>query len=327
MASHMKNSLSFLFIGHMAIDSIIRFKQKRKPSLGGSVTFGSLGLRKYTKSTKIGIISNLGILNFDKSLLKHFDNKSIDIRGVKSFETKNTNFVLDYSNHSRTLTLKSRSPNLKFKDIPEFYKANFPNIIVLVPLCNEVSYEYVSKILVEFPNAFIGIDLQGFIRNIDDEDGKISYISDEAIIANMKKIIHLIGDRLILKGSEIEMKLLSGETDLQKVMEFFKSFENKAIFIMTLGEGGSMILKNGEKLLKIPAFKPKIIVDETGAGDIYLAIFLYELINSDKSWNAVESAGNIASAAASFLIEKKGPTGFETKNKVLKRLERKNYIN
>jgi len=323
----MKNSLSFLFIGHMAIDSIIRFKQKRKPSLGGSVTFGSLGLRKYTKSTKIGIISNLGILNFDKSLLKHFDNKSIDIRGVKSFETKNTNFVLDYSNHSRTLTLKSRSPNLKFKDIPEFYKANFPNIIVLVPLCNEVSYEYVSKILVEFPNAFIGIDLQGFIRNIDDEDGKISYISDEAIIANMKKIIHLIGDRLILKGSEIEMKLLSGETDLQKVMEFFKSFENKAIFIMTLGEGGSMILKNGEKLLKIPAFKPKIIVDETGAGDIYLAIFLYELINSDKSWNAVESAGNIASAAASFLIEKKGPTGFETKNKVLKRLERKNYIN
>ncbi|MBA7499775.1 Ribokinase [subsurface metagenome] len=326
MAIHMKNSLSFLFIGHIAIDSIIRFKQKRKPSLGGSVTFGSLGLRTYTKSTKIGIISNLGIINFDKSLLKHFDNKSIDISGVKSFETENTNFVLDYSNHSRTLTLKSRSPNLRFEDIPEFYKTNLPNIIVLVPLCNEVSYEYVSKILVEFPNAFIGIDLQGFIRNIDD-DGKISYISDEAIIANMKKIISLIGDRLILKGSEIEMKLLSGEADLQKVMEFFKKFENKAIFIMTLGEGGSMILKNGEKLLKIPAFKPKTVVDETGAGDVYLAVFIYELINSDKSWNAVESAGYIASAAASFLIEKKGPTGFETKNKVLKRIESKNYVN
>jgi sugar/nucleoside kinase (ribokinase family) len=274
----------------------------------------------------IGIISNLGIINFDKSLLKRFDNKSIDISGVKSFETENTNFVLDYSNHSRKLTLKSRSPNLKFEDIPEFYKTNFPNIIVLVPLCNEISYEYVSKILVEFPNAFVGIDLQGFIRNIDD-DGKISYISDEAIIANMKKIISLIGDRLVLKGSEIEMKLLSGETDLQKVMESFKSFENKAIFIMTLGEGGSMILKNGEKLLEIPAFKPKTVVDETGAGDIYLAILLYELINSDKSWNAVERAGYIASAAASFLIEKKGPTGFETKNKVLKRLESKKYIN
>jgi len=326
MVIHMKNSFSFLFIGHIAIDSIIRFKKKRKPSLGGSVTFGSLGLRKYTKSTKIGIISNLGIINFDKSLLKHFDNKSIDISCVKSFETENTNFVLDYSNHSRILTLRSRSPNLRFEDIPEFNKTTTPNIIVLVPLCNEISYEYVSKILVEFPNAFIGIDLQGFIRKIDD-DGKISYISDEAIINNMKKIISLIGDRLILKGSEIEMKLLSGEIDLQKVMEYFNRFENKAIFIMTLGEGGSMILKKGEKLLKIPAFKPKTVVDETGAGDIYLAIFLYELINSDKSWNAVEIAGYIASTAASFLIEKKGPTGFETKNKVLKRLESKNYIN
>ena len=88
-----------------------------------------------------------------------------------------------------------------------------------------------------------------------------------------------------------------------------------------------MILKNGEILLKVPAFKPKIVVDETGAGDVYLAIFMYELINSDKSWNAVESAGYFASAAASFLIEKKGPAGFETKNKVLKRIENKNYIN
>lgn len=96
---------------------------------------------------------------------------------------------------------------------------------------------------------------------------------------------------------------------------------------MTLGEGGSMILKNGEKLLKIPAFKPKTVVDETGAGDVYLAIFLCELINSDMSWNAVENAGYSASAAASFLIEKKGPTGFETKNKVLKRIESKNYVN
>jgi hypothetical protein len=81
VAIYMKNSLSVLFIGHIAIDRIIRFKQKRKPSLGGSVTFGSLGLRRYTKSTKIGIISNLGIINFDKSLLKH--------RLFKSF--KNTN--------------------------------------------------------------------------------------------------------------------------------------------------------------------------------------------------------------------------------------------
>ena len=39
-------TVNFCFIGHFAIDSIVRFKQKRKPTLGGSVTFGSLSLKK-----------------------------------------------------------------------------------------------------------------------------------------------------------------------------------------------------------------------------------------------------------------------------------------
>jgi len=151
-------TVNICFIGHLAVDSIVRFKQKRKPSLGGSVTFGSLSLKKYVYSVKIGIVSNLGTLNFDKSLLRRFDDKDIDLRGVKSLKVANTKFLLDYSNHSRRLTLKSRSPNLIFEDIPDSYLSNPPQIIVLAPLCNEISYEYVSKILQKFPKAYFGID-------------------------------------------------------------------------------------------------------------------------------------------------------------------------
>jgi len=318
-------TVNICFIGHLAVDSIVRFKQKRKPSLGGSVTFGSLSLKKYVNSVKIGIVSNLGTLNFDKSLLRRFDDKDIDLRGVKSLKVANTKFLLDYSNHSRRLTLKSRSPNLIFEDIPDSYLSNPPQIIVLAPLCNEISYEYVSKILQKFPKAYFGIDLQGFIRNID-ESGKVSYLREESAIANITKIIKLIGDQLILKGSEIEMRLLSNQEDPNKIMEWFNLFDNEAIFIMTMGETGSLIMKRGENLIKIPAYKPKRVVDETGAGDVYLAIFLYELINSDMTWKQIEEIGYKASAAASFLVEKKGPEGFETKNKVLKRVRRKNYI-
>ncbi|MHA1508608.1 MAG: hypothetical protein ACTSO6_07890 [Promethearchaeota archaeon] len=229
MAIRKKEYVSFLFIGHHAIDTIIRFKQKRKPSLGGTVTFGSIALKTYTKSTKISIISNLGLQNFNKSLLKHFNDKDIDFRGVKTFETDNTNFELNYSNHSRRLTLKSCSPKLKFEDIPEKILSTPPSILVLAPLCNEISYEYVSKIVKKFPNTYIGIDLQGFIRYIDD-NGEVSYIRDEVIISNMIKIINLIGDRLILKGSEVEMKLLSNNEEHPKIMEYFKKFGNKAIY-------------------------------------------------------------------------------------------------
>ena len=319
------STVNICFIGHLAVDSIVRFKQKRKPSLGGSVTFGSLSLKKYVNSVKIGIISNLGTLNFDKSLLRRFDDEDIDLRGVKSLKVANTKFLLDYSDHSRTLTLKSRSPNLIFEDIPDFYLSNPPQIIVLAPLCNEISYEYVSKILRKFPKAYFGIDLQGFIRNIDDS-GKVSYIKEGSAIANITKIIKLIGDRLILKGSEIEMKLLSNQEDPNKIMEWFNLFNNEAIFIMTMGEAGSMIMKRGENLIKIPSYKPKRVLDETGAGDVYLAIFLYEFINSDITWKQIEEIGYTASAAASFLVEKKGPEGFETKKKVMKRVRSKNYL-
>ena len=325
MAIGKKEYVSFLFIGHHAIDTIIRFKQKRKPSLGGTVTFGSLALKTYTKSTKISVVSNLGLQNFNKSLLKHFKDKNIDFSGVKTFETDNTNFELNYSNHSRSLTLKSCSPKLKFEDIPEKILSTPPSILVLAPLCNEISFEYVSKIVKKFPNTYIGIDLQGFIRYIND-DGEVSYIRDENIISNMVKIINLIGDRLILKGSEVEMKLLSNHKEYPKIMGYFKKFGNRAIFIMTMGEAGSLILKNGENL-KIPAYKPKRVLDETGAGDVYLTIFLYELLNSDMTWEEIEKSAHLASAAASFLVEKKGPRGFEARKRIVKRVASKNYIN
>ncbi len=328
MGIHEKKSdtiVNICFFGHLAVDSIVRFKQKRKPTLGGSVTFGSLSLKKYEKTAKIGIISNLGTLNFDISILKRFDDSFIDLRGVKSLEVANTNFIIEYVDHSRTLTLKSRSPNLRFDDIPDFYLSNPPQIIVLAPLCNEISYKYVTKILEAFPKAYIGIDLQGFIRNID-KSGNVSYLREESTITNITKIINLIGDRLILKGSEIEMKMLSNLESPDKIMNWCKVFNNNAIYIMTMGEAGSMVMKCGEELIKIPAYKPKRVVDETGPGDVYIAIFLYEFFISDKSWNKIEEISYKASAAASFLVEKKGPEGFETKKKVMKRIKSKKYI-
>ncbi|MBY9017727.1 MAG: hypothetical protein KGD66_02745 [Candidatus Lokiarchaeota archaeon] len=320
-----KARISVLFIGHFAIDTIIRFKEKRKPSLGGSVSFGSLALSKYTEKANVGIISNVGKQNFDPRLLNPLKKKKINI-SIKWFDTLNTNFILNYVNHSRSLILKSKSPNLDINDIPIKIKENPPEIIVLVPLCNEITIEYVKDILKMFPEAYMGIDLQGFIRKIDPENGIVSYLFDEKLLENVKQLITLIGDKLILKGSENEMKLISGKEDLFEVMEFFNGFDNEGIYIMTLGEAGSMITRQGEKILKIPAFTPDTVVDETGAGDVYLAIFLYEFYNSDFSWKAIESAALYASSAASFLVEKKGTNGSKSMKIVFKRLCQKNYI-
>ena len=323
-ALYLEDQPSIFFIGHFAIDTIIRFHKKNKPTLGGSVSFGSLSLRTYTDNVKISIISNIGSLNFDESLLEVVKNKNIDLTGLKWSKTNNTNFVLDYFNHSRSLTLKTRSPNLNFNDIPKDYIINPPDVIVLVPLCLEISYEYVLRIKEHFPDSYISIDLQGFIRKI--ENGHVSVVREEKIISNLEKIIKLIGVKLILKGSEDEMKILSGKDDIYEAMDHFNYVKFKGIFIMTLGESGSLIVKKGQKILKVPAFKSKGSKDETGAGDVYFAIFLYEFICSDKSWQSIEKAAYLASAAASFNVEKVGPAGFVSKEEVLNRVNEKKYI-
>ena len=326
MNNQTKKHSSIIFAGHFAIDHIVRFKRINKPSLGGSVSFCSLALSKYTRNAKIGIISHVGRLNFNNSLINKIKNKNIDLRGIKYSQAKNTNFVLDYFNHTRTLTLKSRSPNLDFNDIPSEFLNNPPDIFVLVPLCNEISLEYITHILKQFPNEYIGIDLQGFIRKIV-EVGKVTYVYDTEIIDNIKKIIDFIGDRLILKGSEEEMKLVAGECeDFESVVAHCNEYDNNGIYIMTLGEKGSMLTKKGEKILRIPAFKAKRVIDETGAGDVYFSIFLHEFIHSDKTWGSVKKAAYRASAAASFLVEKKGPSGFKTKKKILNRVKKASYI-
>ena len=136
-----------------------------------------------------------------------------------------------------------------------------------------------------------------------------------------------IGDKLILKGSEEEILALTSEqTDLLGAMRNFKDFGTDGIFIMTRGEHGSLIYKKGSEILKIPAFKPKKVVDETGAGDVYFSIFLYEFLQSDKSWKSIESSAYKASAAASYLIEKEGLSGSKTRKNVLNRVTKREYI-
>ncbi|MHA2088287.1 MAG: hypothetical protein ACW972_08415, partial [Promethearchaeota archaeon] len=238
MSNQNKNYTSLFFIGHFAVDNVIRFKDLSKPSLGGSVSYCSLALNSYTQDAKISIISHIGTSNLDDSLLSFIRDKNIDLKGVRYSAVENTNFVLDYFNHERTLTLKSKSPDLVYGDIPQEYIDNPPDAIVLVPLCNEISYEYISQISTQYPNICIGLDLQGFIRSMG-EHGIVSYDYNEEIVSNLTNIINLIGDKLILKGAEEEMKLLANEyDDLDKVMMHFEKYSTKGIFIMTLGERG-----------------------------------------------------------------------------------------
>ncbi len=319
----LKEKFTFIFCGHFALDKIIRFNQDSMQTVGGGVTYGSLALDTYTSDVWIGIVSNLGSINFKKEFLREFLERNINLDGISWSHSKNTNFVLNYFNHTRNLTLISKSPNLNFKKFPLNYISKNPDAILLCTLCNEIDIEYIENLVKNLKNSYIAIDLQGFIRKIDNS-GQISLKYDKSFNKKISYISDLINDNLILKGSEEEMKTLSGIKDPIKSID--KLTMNDSLIITTLGEKGSLIARKGEKIIKIPAFRPNLVVDETGAGDAYMSVFMYEFLKSSKDWESIKNAGYIASAASSYLVEMKGPKGFQSKKMVLKRIKNKKYI-
>jgi sugar/nucleoside kinase (ribokinase family) len=221
------------------------------------------------------------------------------------------------------LRLVSKSPNLYFNNFPSDYLHQELDGIILCPLCNEIDIEYIKSLKKNLKDCYIAIDIQGFIRKIDD-NGHILLRSDDEFKQEVAYIIDILDDMLILKGSEEEMYALSG---ISNPIEAIKNLAtNNSLIITTLGTNGSLIKKRGKEIIKIPAFKSDGVVDETGAGDAYMSIFLYEFINSSKDWDAIKKSGYYASAAASFLVESKGPKGFQPKEKILERIRNQNYI-
>ncbi len=319
----LKEKLTFIFCGHFALDKIFRFNQDSMETVGGGVTYGSLALDTYTSDVWIGIVSNLGSLNFKKEFLGEFLERNINLDGITWSHSKNTSFVLNYFNHSRKLTLVSKSPNLNFRNFPLNYISKNPDAILLCTLCNEIDIEYIEDLVKNLKNSYIAIDLQGFIRKIDNS-GQISLRYDKNFNKKISYISDLINENLILKGSQEEMSTLSGIKNPIKSIK--KLTMNDSLIITTLGEKGSLIARKGEKIIKIPAFSPNVVVDETGAGDVYMSVFMYEFLKSSKDWESIKNAGYFASAASSFLVEMKGPKGFKLKEKVIKRIKNKNYI-
>lgn len=76
------------------------------------------------------------------------------------------------------------------------------------------------------------------------------------------------------------------------------------ILVVTRGERGS-IIRTRERVIPIPAAKPRHIVDPTGVGDAYRAGFVLSMLRG-YPW---EVAGRIGSLAAAYVLEQAGTQG------------------
>ncbi len=310
-----------VLVGHFAMDTIIiQEPYSKSQSLGGGVTYGSLAAKIYDPESKIGIISKIST-ETTIDCLEPVSKKHINIFGVKQEGQFNTEYVLNYHDHGRDLRLISKANEIAMKDFPMTYLNT--RAIHLTPIADEFTPEFLHNLsnnpLIQ--NSIIGVDVQGFIRGFD-LDGNIVIRNGTADYAEILNMLHTFGSRMFFKASDLEAQGVTHEQDLKKATEILG--KTGAYILTTLGAGGLYFKAPGHILVHINAYCPDQCVDETGAGDCFMAVLLLQIGRLEprmRSFKNIVQAIRIASSAASFLIEGRGPNGFQTKDKILARVE------
>ncbi|MEA2087401.1 MAG: ribokinase [Candidatus Caldatribacteriota bacterium] len=103
-----------------------------------------------------------------------------------------------------------------------------------------------------------------------------------------------------LLPNEIELRELAHTENILKAIRILKSRGVKEV-IVKLGKQGAVYEDEG-KLLSFPAVPVKQVVDTTGAGDCFVAGFLYEMLQQEDIAQAIQTAN----LTASYSIQKKG---------------------
>jgi len=274
----------------IVVDSFI------KECFGGTVTYGSIQIKKLgAEPFLVSYIGEKDYFNYI-SLLDHYKIKY----NLDKYEGNTLTFKNIYKKNIRTQNVYN------YKFLPKI-SLDFPfggKCLHLGPILNELDFSKIAEIREKF--SFIAIDLQGMYRKA---------YKNKIKKQTWTKFKDLSKYFDIIKSSVEELyNVVNIDNFLYEIMEL------NYIFILTLGEKGSLLMIKDE-LYFIPSFKPKRVVDPTGAGDVYLATFLY--FNCLLNYEATESA-LYASCASSFVVEEFGYYGIVGENDILNRFKEQN---
>jgi sugar/nucleoside kinase (ribokinase family) len=280
-----KKIVDITVAGHLSIDSIILPDRTPIQSLGGAVTYVSIISRQLGKT--VSIISRIG-KDFPEAYLQILKKKGINLSWItKTKKEKTTQFKIDYNKkYDRILTLRYKATSLKLNDLPKNYNSKITH---LAPIADEISFEVAKKL--KKNTDILSLDPQGLLRKFS-KNGNVGKVAKSKI-----EILNLID---IFKSSVVEIKELTKKSNLKTAINIIHDFGVK-IVIVTCGSKGAIISICGSSYF-IPIFKPRGLIDPTGAGDCFIGGFLAEFLNKkDVLWCA-----SVGAAAASLVIEKMG---------------------
>lgn len=273
-------------IGHITKD-VIRLHNKEERMPGGTVYYTAIALKSL--GMNVAVITKLS--SRDTPLLDDLKTQEIPVFQRDSHVT--TTFLNIYADDpdDREQWVEEVAPPFTIDDVTRVQAKVFH----LGPLTQGDIPLGVIDYLAD--RSKISLDVQGFIRELWDQGGggKKVRLTDwggkEAALPFVT----------ILKANEEEARILSRAAELKDIAVELAGYGPEEVLI-TCGSKPSLIYSDG-RLFWIPALSPNKLVDPTGAGDTYMAGYLFL---RNKTMN-LEAAARFAAITASLKLESHGP--------------------
>lgn len=266
--------VDYLAIGHVSQDITAAGLE-----LGGTVTFS--GLTAFAFGLRVGIIT-AAPSSLDLSALNGIKLDVNDSPKASTFENIQTS-------DGRVQVLHSKASDITTAHLPSAWLES--PIVHLAPLCKELDIEIINA----FPNAFIGVTPQGWMRDWD-HTGRVTYRewTDADLILN--------------KASAVILSIEDVHHDENRIDELIPKTR---VLVITEGAAGARIYWNGDvRRVNAPVVT---MVEPTGAGDIFAATFFIRLHQTNDPWEAGRCAIRIASTSVTRVRLNGIPTPDEAK--------------
>ncbi|MGH2521153.1 MAG: PfkB family carbohydrate kinase [Anaerolineales bacterium] len=252
-------TIDYLAIGHVAKDLT-----PQGARLGGTVAFAALTARAldYTSAVVTAHGEEL-----DLSPLA-----GIPVERVPS--PTSTTFENIYGPHGRRQFLRARAVPLTLESTPTDWRR--APIVHLAPLARELD----PNLAAAFPNSFVGLTPQGWLRTWDAE-GRVSQDDWPEAFAALPHA----------SATVISIEDVRGDWSL--VERWARPLGVSRVLAVTEGAQGSTIFAQGEGPRRFPA-RPQTEADPTGAGDIFAAAFFIHLYETGDPWASARFANEVA---------------------------------
>jgi sugar/nucleoside kinase (ribokinase family) len=247
--------IDYLVIGHVTKDLTDQGTQS-----GGTASYASLTARSF--GLRVGIVTALGA-GTSISMLDGIQIASLDCEQSTTFKNITVNDArIQYVYHV--------APVLDISLVPEMWRTT--SIVHLGPIAQEVEPNLVRY----FPQSFIGVTPQGWLRQWNQE-GRISpgeWPEASFVLENSSAAVLSIED---IRGDE------------KRIDELASSIR---ILVVTEGAAGCRVYWNGEvRHFNAPSVTE---IDSTGAGDIFATAFFIRLNATHDPWESARFANMLA---------------------------------